>query len=137
MSVRNRRHRKECCWAMPKRGSRCICITKIVPFFIHTIGKLDVHNTTPFPTFHSIGSFVAIDGRKSGGRRALTGPACGAKARLMQNFLDCADRPLSRRIIVCPPTLHSSLLGPKILPLGQQTEVQAANANANARRRLP
>lgn len=29
------------------------------------------------------------------------------------------------------------LLGPKILPLGQQTEVQAANANASARRRLP
>ena len=55
----------------------------------------------------------------------------------MQDFLDCADRPLSRRIIVCPPSLHSSLLGPKILPLGQQTEVQAANANANARRRLP
>jgi hypothetical protein len=55
----------------------------------------------------------------------------------MQNFLDCAYCPLSRRIIVCPPTLHSSLLGPKILPLGQQTEVQAANANANARRRLP
>lgn len=55
----------------------------------------------------------------------------------MQDFLDCAYRPLSRRIIVCPPTLHSSLLGPKILPLEQQTEVQAANANANARRRLP
>ncbi|OCL07445.1 hypothetical protein AOQ84DRAFT_58744 [Glonium stellatum] len=125
----------ECCWAMSKRGSRCI--TMIVPLFIHTMENLTCI------ALHRVQRFTALGLRRYRWAETLRSTRFDGTSLQSKGLFGCRNSLTvqivhpSRRITVHPPTLRSSHLSPKLLPLGQQAEVQAANANANARRRLP